>query len=157
MNQRGNQQREEREIAQSEPKPADLLVSGVPSSKLLPAHLVSALLVFIILTNLITFTTHTMSKVLIVLGLLSLIHAGYSAAQYRSYLRLVGEDFTGLLPMDILLQTILSLFVTMAGVVAVNGDFKEIKALEDSKYKSMDNIYNHPTFFTFNHRGRLLD
>lgn len=98
-----------------------------------------------------------MSKVLIVLGLLSLLHVAYSAAQYRSYLRIVDENFNGFLPLDILLQTVLSLIVTMAGVVAVNGDFKEIRALDDSKYKSMDNIYNHPTFFTFNHRGRLLN
>lgn len=97
-----------------------------------------------------------MSRVLVIIGILSLIHAGYSAAQHRSYLRLVEQDFTGLLPHDILLQTIMSLFVTVLGVLKVSGEFKEIRALDDVKYKNIDTIANRPSFYTFNHRGRLM-
>jgi len=97
-----------------------------------------------------------MSKILVIVGLVSLVHSAISAAQHRSYLRLVEQDFSGLLPLDILLQAVVSLMVTMVGVVNSSGTFKEIRALDDSKYKSMETIVNRPSFYTFNHRGRLL-
>jgi hypothetical protein len=97
-----------------------------------------------------------MSKALVIIGLLSLTHAAFSAAQHRSYLRLVEQEFSGFLPVDILVQTVVSLIITMIGVVNSSGSFKEIRALDDSKYKSMETIVNRPSFYTFNHRGRLL-
>ena len=97
-----------------------------------------------------------MSKLLVVVGLLAFIHAAVSAAQHRSYLRLVEQEFSGLLPLDIILQCIISLVVTMIGVVKVSGEFKEIRALDDLKVKSVETIYNRPSFYIFNHRGRLL-
>lgn len=97
-----------------------------------------------------------MSRTLVIIGLLSLTHAAFSAAQHRSYLRLVEQDFSGFLPADILIQTVLSLVITMIGVVYSSGSFKEIRALDDSKYKSIETIVNRPSFYTFNHRGRLL-
>lgn len=99
---------------------------------------------------------HPLSHTLVVVGLLSLLHAAFSAAQHRSFLRLMEQDFSGLLPLDIVLQTLLSLLVTMVGVVAQNGDFREIRALDDSKYKSIETINNRQSFYIFNHRGRLL-
>ena len=98
----------------------------------------------------------SMSRSLVILGLLSLMHAAFSAAQHRSFLRLVDQSFTGLLPLDIVLQTLLSLLVTMIGVVGRKSDFKEIRALDDSKYKSMETVSNRQSFYIFNHRGRLL-
>lgn len=97
-----------------------------------------------------------MSRALVIVGLLSLIHSAFSAAQHRSYLRLIEQEFSGLLPLDILLQTIMSLIITMIGIVKVSGEFKEIRALDDLKYKNIETIYNRPSFYTFNHRGRLL-
>jgi len=44
----------------------------------------------------------------------------------------------------------------MMGVVQVSGDFKEIRALDDVKYKNIDTISNRPSFYIFNHRGRLM-
>lgn len=97
-----------------------------------------------------------MSRWLVVVGLLSLFHAACSAAQHRSFLRLVGHEFNGLLPLDIVIQTLVSLLVTMAGIVAQKGEFKEIRALDDSKFKTIETIANRPSFYIFNHRGRLL-
>jgi hypothetical protein len=97
-----------------------------------------------------------MSRWLVVAGLVSLLHSGYSAAQHRSYLRLVEQEFDGLLPFDILLQTLVSLLATLLGIVKISGSLKEIRALDDLKYKSMDTICNRPSFYCFNHRGRLL-
>ena len=98
----------------------------------------------------------SVSRVLVIVGLLSLLHAAFSAAQHRSFLRLMDQGFGGLLPLDILLQTVLSLLLTMAGVVGRNSDFKEIRALDDSKYKSIETMTNRQSFYMFNHRGRLL-
>lgn len=97
-----------------------------------------------------------MSKLLIYLGLLSLIHCGFSAAQYRSHLRLIDQEFDGLLPADIILQALLSLFTTLIGIVQLCDGFKEIRALKELNSKEVETLENHPSFYTFNHRGRLL-
>jgi hypothetical protein len=97
-----------------------------------------------------------MSKYLVIIGLTSLLHAAYSAAQHRSYLRLAEQEFDGLLPFDVILQALVSLMVAMVGIVSVCGQFKEIRALDDLKDKSLDTIQNRPNFYIFNHRGRLL-
>ncbi|CAG0900894.1 unnamed protein product [Cyprideis torosa] len=50
----------------------------------------------------------------VVIGILSLFHAAYSAAQHRSYLRLVGIEESAL-PIDITIQALLSMMITMYG------------------------------------------
>ena len=49
----------------------------------------------------------SVEKVLLFGGLLSLLHAAYSAAQHRNYLRLTERDFTSL-PSDIFVQCLFS-------------------------------------------------
>lgn len=66
------------------------------------------------------------------------------------------QEYNGLLPGDILLQALLSLFVTVWAIVHQSANFREIKALDDLKNKSFETIANRPSFYTFNHRGRLL-
>ncbi|XP_015794233.1 membrane magnesium transporter 1 [Tetranychus urticae] len=97
-----------------------------------------------------------MSKVLIIAGILSLIHCGYSAAQYRSHLRLIEQDFDGFLPADIILQALFSLFVSLFGIVQLCDGFKEIRALNELQSKTCETLENRPSFYTFNHRGRLI-
>lgn len=94
-------------------------------------------------------------KLFITLGLLSLIHAGYSAAQHRSFLRLTEQTFHHL-PVDIILQTLVSLIVTICGVTSVAGHFKEIRATTELESKSFEAIGNRPSFYTFSHRGRVI-
>lgn len=94
-------------------------------------------------------------KLIITVGFMSLLHAAYSAAQHRSYLRITEQQFTSL-PFDIILQGIVSLFLTMYGVMAVAGDFKEIRATVDLEEKSWETLRNLPSFYVFNHRGRAL-
>ncbi|XP_056636769.1 ER membrane protein complex subunit 5 [Diorhabda carinulata] len=89
---------------------------------------------------------------ILTVGFLSLFHSAYSAAQHRSYLRLNDLDFTHL-PLDIFLQTIISLFVIMYGVLSIAGDFKEIKASAELENKSWETFRNIPSFYTFTHRG----
>ena len=97
-----------------------------------------------------------MSKLIVTIGILSLIHCGYSAAQYRSHLRLIDQEFDGFLPADIIVQALISLFVCLCGIVSFTDDFKEIRALNELNSKGLETLENRPSFYIFNHRGRLL-
>ncbi|GAB6020034.1 hypothetical protein CHUAL_002781 [Chamberlinius hualienensis] len=90
------------------------------------------------------------------IGFLSLIHSAYSAAQHRTYLRITEEEFTSL-PLDIIFQSLLSLVMTMCGILHIAGDFKEIRASMELKSKTWDLLGNRPSFYTFSHRGRIFD
>ncbi|PSN55542.1 Membrane magnesium transporter 1 [Blattella germanica] len=94
-------------------------------------------------------------KFLLLSGLLSLFHAAYSAAQHRSYLRITEQKFVSL-PVDILIQGIVSLFVAMYGIMYIAGEFKEIRATVDLENKSWETARNIPSFYIFNHRGKAL-
>ncbi|XP_058800043.1 ER membrane protein complex subunit 5 [Phymastichus coffea] len=97
----------------------------------------------------------TMHKIVTFLGFVSIFHAAYSAVQHRSYLRITEQEFTTL-PIDIILQGIVSLFVVMYGVMHIAGDFKEIRAVVDLENKTWETLRNLPSFQIFNHRGRSL-
>ncbi|KAK0406844.1 hypothetical protein QR680_018840 [Steinernema hermaphroditum] len=57
-----------------------------------------------------TLISQSTYKFICIASLLSLLHCAYSAAQHRFYLRLIEEPFTRL-PIDIVLQTLVSLIV----------------------------------------------
>ncbi|KOC63309.1 Membrane magnesium transporter 1 [Habropoda laboriosa] len=109
---------------------------------------------FLICDN-IKMSATTVHKFITFIGLLSILHAAYSAAQHRSYLRITEQEFTTL-PIDILIQGIASLFMVMYGVMYIAGDFKEIRAVVDLENKSWETLRNLPSFQIFNHRGRSL-
>ena len=92
---------------------------------------------------------------LTILSLLSLCHTAYSAAKHRSYLRLKEQE-NGTLPLDIIVQGILSLVVAMIGIVNIAGEFKEISATKNLERKSWETLRNVPSFYVFNHRGQAL-
>ncbi|KAI8770523.1 membrane magnesium transporter 1 [Biomphalaria glabrata] len=94
-------------------------------------------------------------KLCVVLGLIALAHAAYSAAQHRTYLRLTEQEFT-MLPLDILLQCIFALLITCYGVVHVAGNFKEIKASAEQDAKTWEMLSNRQGFNIFYHRGKAL-
>lgn len=58
--------------------------------------------------------------------------------------------------LQILLQAITSLFLIIYSLLAVVGDFKEIRAAVDLQGKSWETLSNIPSFYTFNHRGKAL-
>ncbi|KAJ3653956.1 hypothetical protein Zmor_013176 [Zophobas morio] len=95
-------------------------------------------------------------RFVLTIGFLSLFHVAYSAAQHRSYLRLNELDFTHL-PLDVIIQAFISLFVIMYGVMNVAGDFKEIKASAELENRFWETFKNVPSFYTFSHRGRFLN
>ncbi|XP_053328542.1 ER membrane protein complex subunit 5 [Spea bombifrons] len=94
-------------------------------------------------------------KGLVGIGLFALAHAAFSAAQHRSYMRLTEkEDET--LPIDIVLQTLLAFVVACYGIVHIAGDFKDMDATSELRNKTFDTLRNHPSFYVFNHRGRVM-
>ncbi|KAM3910562.1 ER membrane protein complex subunit 5 [Leptodactylus fuscus] len=94
-------------------------------------------------------------KGLVGVGLFALAHAAFSAAQHRSYMRLTEkEDET--LPIDIVLQTLLAFVVACYGIVHIAGEFKDMDATSELKNKTFDTLRNHPSFYIFNHRGRVM-
>ncbi|XP_003228991.2 ER membrane protein complex subunit 5 [Anolis carolinensis] len=102
-----------------------------------------------------TMAAASLWKGLVGVGLFALAHAAFSAAQHRSYMRLTEkEDET--LPIDIVLQTLLAFAVTCYGIVHIAGEFKDMDATSELKNKTFDTLRNHPSFYVFNHRGRVL-
>uniref|UniRef100_A0A4W6FLY9 Membrane magnesium transporter n=3 Tax=Lates TaxID=8186 RepID=A0A4W6FLY9_LATCA len=88
-------------------------------------------------------------------GLFALAHAAFSAAQHRAYMRLTEKE-NETLPIDIVLQTLLSFVMTCYGIVHIAGEFKDMDASSELKNKTFDTLRNHPSFYLFNHRGRVL-
>nr|AAX55666.1 11 kDa salivary protein [Phlebotomus ariasi] len=94
-------------------------------------------------------------KFLLVVGFVSLIHAAYSAAQHRTYLRITEQEFNSL-PFDIVLQAVVSLIILVYSILQVVGEFREIRAAVDLQAKSWETLGNIPSFYMFNHRGKSL-
>ncbi|KAE8584775.1 hypothetical protein XENTR_v10021106 [Xenopus tropicalis] len=64
------------------------------------------------------------------------------------------EDET--LPIDIVLQTLLAFIVACYGIVHIAGEFKDMDATSELRNKTFDTLRNHPSFYVFNHRGRVM-
>nr|XP_034969498.1 membrane magnesium transporter 1-like [Zootoca vivipara] len=59
--------------------------------------------------------------------------------------------------LQIVLQTLLAFAVTCYGIVHIAGEFKDMDATSELKNKyDIDTLRNHPSFYVFNHRGRVL-
>lgn len=98
----------------------------------------------------------TFQKVLLTIGCLSLIHCAYSAAQHRSYLRLTEQEFDGLLPIDIIFQTIVSLLLVCYSGQNVAGEFAPIRADIQMRERTFETVDNCPSFYIFEHRAKSL-
>jgi len=99
-----------------------------------------------------------MDKFLFTASLITLLHAAYSAAQHRAFLRLTERDFTTL-PSDILIQTLVGLALACLGIVRILGAFREIRVVsgEDSgNTKVWDAFGSRSAFYNFYHRGSTL-
>ncbi|CAF1232783.1 unnamed protein product [Adineta steineri] len=90
-------------------------------------------------------------KLLLIIGLFALAHAGYSAAQHRVYVRLTEQQFERL-PADIIVQTLIAFLACCIGTVQLFGKFKPILITAEWQNKTWDTIGNRPSFMTFNHR-----
>ena len=90
-----------------------------------------------------------------VFGILSLAHAAYSAIQFKTYLKLTEEDFVSL-PIDVVAQVMLGLILSIFGIVRVAGELKDVHAAAELAHKSWETFGNRPSFYSFNHRGKIM-
>ncbi|XP_072936586.1 ER membrane protein complex subunit 5 [Epargyreus clarus] len=95
------------------------------------------------------------NKFILTVGFLSLFHSAFSAAQHRSYLRITSEEFTTL-PLDIVIQAVVSLFTVMWGVLNVAGKLREIPAAAELNTINWETQKNIQSFYIFNHRGKAF-
>ena len=75
-------------------------------------------------------------------GIISLTYTAYVAAQVTS----------NEIPFKIIMQTLASMLITMAGVVS-DTKFMDIKY---TGHKNFDTIINRPSLYIFNHPGRFI-
>jgi len=92
-------------------------------------------------------------RLVMVLGLLGLLHAACSAAEWRAHARMAEGE---LLPLDIVLQALGCLVLAMVGVLQIAGEFKEIRATVELEGQSWETLRNRQSFYTWAHRGRVF-
>lgn len=104
-----------------------------------------------------------MGKIFLTVGLIGLCHAAYSATQHRSYMRLTETELNvssfakvSSLPLDIVVQTLVSLLLSCFGIIGISTKFRQIKITSEWENKTWDNIANRTSFYSFNHRGKSL-
>uniref|UniRef100_A0A7E4W0M2 PRELI/MSF1 domain-containing protein n=1 Tax=Panagrellus redivivus TaxID=6233 RepID=A0A7E4W0M2_PANRE len=94
-------------------------------------------------------------KILATASLVSLLHCAYSAAQHNSFVRLTGQEASAL-PLDLQIQTLVSLVVCIFATTFLAGDFQPIRADKEAVTKTWDTVGSCPSFYTFNHRAQCL-
>ncbi|CAG8492307.1 5232_t:CDS:2 [Ambispora gerdemannii] len=97
----------------------------------------------------------TTGRVLCFLGFLIFIHASYSTYEHLSYLKAV-EKVERDLPIDITIETLVSVAVFSLGIILVANPLKEILMKTEMAKQTIDKIDTRPSFMTFNHRGRIV-
>jgi len=88
-----------------------------------------------------------MSKFVCIFGVLLLVHAAISVAQYRGILRTRGEtEFH--LPSDILLECIFGLIIASFGATRTFGDYQDISSDSSQNEKPIEALLYRPGFHT---------
>ncbi|XP_010260683.1 PREDICTED: membrane magnesium transporter [Nelumbo nucifera] len=88
-----------------------------------------------------------------VFGVLILAHAAYSTIQYRSLLKILEEEFSGL-PMNVVGELLLGLVFCMWAALTVPGKFLSI--LPYSEENRIVSLPDNLDFMVFNHRGKVF-
>ncbi|KAH6564106.1 hypothetical protein BASA50_004030 [Batrachochytrium salamandrivorans] len=96
-----------------------------------------------------------MACLLFASGIVLLLHSGYSAIDHFAYLKTIGKQETQL-PLDIILEVLVSILIFTQGAVMVAGDLKPIALEIELSRKSMDWVDSTPGFKIVNHRGSAL-
>ncbi|KAJ2327607.1 hypothetical protein IWW51_001658 [Coemansia sp. RSA 2702] len=90
-----------------------------------------------------------------VAAFVSMLHSGYSAREYLLYSKSVGRQDLSL-PIEIVLECLVSLAVMTVALVVGVGKLKPISYEAEMKRYSIDGVFSRPSFQVFNHRGRYL-
>ncbi|KAG0044309.1 Membrane magnesium transporter 1 [Gryganskiella cystojenkinii] len=96
-----------------------------------------------------------LGRIICFLGFLLLFHSGYSTFEHLSYLKAVDGHEDGL-PLDIMVELLVSVALFGLGIVMVADDFKEILMETEMAKQSIESLDARPSFYSFNHRGRAV-
>ena len=92
-----------------------------------------------------------------VVGILIILHAGYSFVQHKQLAEYAGLDaLKGTIPVDVLLEIVLGFVVALYGALANAGTFQPIAYATHVNARSWDDSFNQESFRLFNHRGKFL-
>ncbi|TPX33760.1 hypothetical protein SmJEL517_g03454 [Synchytrium microbalum] len=94
-------------------------------------------------------------RFLLLSGFIFLLHSGYSAIEHLAYLKSISKQESWL-PIDILLECILSLGLCILASVMVSGTLRPIQLEAELSKKPMDHLDHLSSFRTMHHRGKVL-
>ncbi|OQR84196.1 hypothetical protein ACHHYP_13733 [Achlya hypogyna] len=97
-----------------------------------------------------------LGKLLVAIGSLLLVHAGYYTVQYESYVKLAEVTDAAIPPLAAKIELAVSFAFFLAGVLSMAGDFLPIRSTAFFNDKSFDWVVSNPEFAVFNHRGKYL-
>ncbi|KAI9305804.1 membrane magnesium transporter-domain-containing protein [Cunninghamella echinulata] len=90
-------------------------------------------------------------KVIALIATLFLFHSAFSTYEHLAYLRAVDQNEASL-PIDIVVECIVSAFITLFGVILSTAPFKNILLEAEIMKMTIDKVDTQPSFITFNHR-----
>ncbi|KAI9261394.1 magnesium transporter [Phascolomyces articulosus] len=90
-------------------------------------------------------------KVLALISTLFLAHSAYSTYEHLNYLKAV-EQSEAVLPVEIVVECLLSALVTLFGVIISAQPFKNIHLESQMATMTIDKFDTRPSFVGFNHR-----
>ncbi|KAJ3363469.1 Membrane magnesium transporter 1 [Allomyces javanicus] len=91
-------------------------------------------------------------RAVLILGLLVLCHAAYSAFEHVSYLKTIDRVDDGL-TLDIILEALLAMVVSTVGILLVADPLQDISLENELKQKTRHAFESRPSFRSFGHRG----
>mmetsp|Transcript_13825 Transcript_13825/g.16749 ORF Transcript_13825/g.16749 Transcript_13825/m.16749 type:complete len:108 (+) Transcript_13825:91-414(+) len=98
------------------------------------------------------------SQILVAIGFVLMLHAAFSAVHFKGLAQLAGAQTTDhLIPLDVKLEVILSVLLTLIGTLSLAGAFVPFtgsQALGESSWTA--NITEAQAFHAYNHRNRFL-
>ncbi|PWN28025.1 hypothetical protein BDZ90DRAFT_279162 [Jaminaea rosea] len=92
---------------------------------------------------------------LIILGTILLLHSAYSTYEHSSISKSVGISHPKV-PLDITIESILSLVLLVLGLIRSAQPLKEITWAAEMRKRSIDEVDARTNFAVFNHRGPYL-
>lgn len=87
-----------------------------------------------------------------IIGCVVLLHAGYSANQYKGLLQSQGAD-QAYPPLDVLIECVVSFALILLGQTSTL-QLESIQLLPDKRFMAFADRFGAPEFARFNHRGR---
>ncbi|CAE7073598.1 unnamed protein product [Rhizoctonia solani] len=93
-------------------------------------------------------------KGILLLAILGLLHAAYSAYEHLSLLKAL--DRPSGVPTDIAIESVFAFGLFLLGVSRSAPELKEISWASQMRYQKIDDVHSRLGFASFNHRGKKL-